>query len=258
MTRTYRIGLIVPSSNTTMETEIPELLRRRERAHPERFTFHSSRTRLKQVTKEELARMVEDSDRCAGELADARVDAIAYACLVALMSQPAGFHSQVEERLHRVTAESGAPTPIVSSAGALVEALRALGATRITLVAPYLKPITSLVIEYLTAVGDRGGRLQKPGGVGQPGGRPTRSHATSPRSRPSSTCATRTPSFSPRASRCRRCPPSRSPRIVSVLPVLSAGTATVFCLLRELGLEPIAPDAGALLAGARVESVQPA
>jgi maleate isomerase len=42
------------------------------------------------------------------------------------------------------------------------------------------------------------------------------------------------------------------------VPVLSAGTATVFCLLQKLGLEPIVPDAGALLAGARVESVQPA
>ena len=39
----YRIGQIVPSSNTTMETEIPAMLRRREAILPERFTFHSSR-----------------------------------------------------------------------------------------------------------------------------------------------------------------------------------------------------------------------
>ncbi|MGH2603694.1 MAG: Asp/Glu racemase, partial [Dehalococcoidia bacterium] len=30
MSDSYRIGLIVPSSNTTMETEIPAMLRRRE------------------------------------------------------------------------------------------------------------------------------------------------------------------------------------------------------------------------------------
>jgi maleate cis-trans isomerase len=36
----YRIGQIVPSSNTTMETEVPALLRRRETLAPERFTFH--------------------------------------------------------------------------------------------------------------------------------------------------------------------------------------------------------------------------
>ena len=34
----YRIGQIVPSSNTTMEPEVPALLRRREMLAPERFT----------------------------------------------------------------------------------------------------------------------------------------------------------------------------------------------------------------------------
>ena len=34
----YRVGLIVPSSNVTMETELPELFRRRELVAPERFT----------------------------------------------------------------------------------------------------------------------------------------------------------------------------------------------------------------------------
>ena len=43
MSRTYRIGQIVPSSNTTMETEIPAMLRAREQVLPERFSFHSSR-----------------------------------------------------------------------------------------------------------------------------------------------------------------------------------------------------------------------
>ena len=53
----YRIGQIVPSSNTTMETEIPAMFRARETVEPERFTFHSSRMRMKKVTKEELAAM---------------------------------------------------------------------------------------------------------------------------------------------------------------------------------------------------------
>ena len=90
----YRIGLVVPSSNTTMETEIPELLRRRAEIEPETFTFHSSRVRLQQVTKEELTEMVRGSDRCALELSDAGVDVIAYACLVAIMSQGPGFHAE--------------------------------------------------------------------------------------------------------------------------------------------------------------------
>jgi len=50
MTSATRVGLIVPSSNTTMETEIPAMLRRREECSDERYTFHSSRMRMKQVT----------------------------------------------------------------------------------------------------------------------------------------------------------------------------------------------------------------
>ena len=49
----YRIGQIVPSSNTTMETEIPAMLTARQLIRPERFTFHSSRMRMKTVKKEE-------------------------------------------------------------------------------------------------------------------------------------------------------------------------------------------------------------
>lgn len=53
----YRIGQIVPSSNTTMETETPAMLRAREARRPERFTLHSSRMRMHRVKPEELVNM---------------------------------------------------------------------------------------------------------------------------------------------------------------------------------------------------------
>ncbi len=99
----YRIGQIVPSSNTTMETEIPAMLLARQTIRPERFTFHSSRMRMKRVVKEELVAMDRDSDRCAAELSDARVDVLGYACLVAIMSMGLGYHRQSEQRLHQCT-----------------------------------------------------------------------------------------------------------------------------------------------------------
>lgn len=153
MSRTYRIGQIVPSSNTTMETEIPAMLRARESVAPERFTFHSSRMRMKNVTKEELQAMDKDSDRCAAELADARVDVLGYACLVAIMSMGKGYHCQSEKRLHEVTVREGGPAPVVTSAGALVEGLKVLKARKIAMIAPYMKPLTQLVAEYIEAEG---------------------------------------------------------------------------------------------------------
>lgn len=149
MNRIYRIGQIVPSSNTTMETEIPAMLRTRETVEQERFTFHSSRMRMQKVTKEELTAMDKDSDRCAVELADARVDVLGYACLVAIMSMGNGYHRISEERLHQRTIEAGGGAPVVTSAGALVDGLNTLGAKKVSILTPYMKPLTQLVIDYL-------------------------------------------------------------------------------------------------------------
>ena len=149
MSRPYRIGQIVPSSNTTMETEIPAMLRAREAIREERFTFHSSRMRMQKVTMEQLEAMDADSLRCAAELADADVDVMGYACLVAIMSMGLGYHKESENRLASIAAETGFPAPVVTSAGALVDGLQDLGAKRISIVTPYMRPLTDLVVSYI-------------------------------------------------------------------------------------------------------------
>lgn len=147
--RTFRIGQIVPSSNTTMETEIPAMLRSREQHFPERFTFHSSRMRMKRVSVEELREMNKEGLRCAAELADARVDLMSTACLVAIMAQGFGYHRTVEEEFARVVKENGASCKVMTSAGALVYGLKKLGAKKVSLLAPYMKPLTEKVVAYI-------------------------------------------------------------------------------------------------------------
>ncbi|TWF75183.1 maleate isomerase [Pseudonocardia hierapolitana] len=144
----HRIGLVVPSSNVTVETEMPRLLAR----HPSAtFSFHSSRMRMHTVSAEELRAMNAQRGRCVDEVGDAGVDAILYACLVALMAQGTGEHVRTEAAVREQLAARGAEPLVVSSAGALVTALRALGARRIGLVMPYLAPIARLVVDYLSA-----------------------------------------------------------------------------------------------------------
>lgn len=155
MTKTFRIGQIVPSSNVTMETEIPAMLRAREEVAPERFTFHSSRMRMTEVTKEQLAAMDDDSGRCAVELVDARVDVMGYACLVAIMSRGHGYHNRSKDRLEKVAVDQGTPTPVVTSAGALVQALQAMGAKKTAIIAPYMEPLTREVASYIENEGIR-------------------------------------------------------------------------------------------------------
>lgn len=150
MTQTsYRIGQIVPSSNTTMETEIPAMLRAREAIRPDRFTFHSSRMRMHRVTREELVAMNREGLRCAAELADARVDVMSTACLVAIMAMGPGYHREVERDLAEVARQNGCDGPVMTSAGALVEGLKILGAKKVSLLAPYMCSLTDLVVAYI-------------------------------------------------------------------------------------------------------------
>ena len=132
-----------------METEIPAMLRAREQHFPERFTFHSSRMRMQRVSAEELEAMNREGLRCAAELADARVALMSTACLVAIMAQGLGYHRQVEEDFRRVVAENGARSKVMTSAGALVHGLKRLGAKKISLMAPYMKPLTAKVVAYI-------------------------------------------------------------------------------------------------------------
>jgi len=151
--RNFRIGQIVPSSNTTMETEIPAMLRAREAIRPERFTFHSSRMRMHKVTREQLEAMNREGLRCAAELADARVDVMSTACLVAIMAMGPGYHRQVQRELTEVARANGCDAPVMTSAGALVEGLHILGAMRVSLLAPYMRPLTDCVVDYIQKEG---------------------------------------------------------------------------------------------------------
>lgn len=242
-----RLGLIVPSSNTTMETELPEMFARRARLIPEeRFTFHSSRMRMQHVTADALLAMDRDSNRCAIELADAQCDAMAYACLVAIMSQGPGTHVAAEERLTDVAREQRCSAPIVSSAGALVRGLAALGAKRISMITPYLPELTAKVREYIEDAGievvdvvSRGvadncavGRLD-----------PVDLMPIAERLKLTNCDAVV-------LSACVQMPSLAAiPEVEAKLdlPVLSAATATTYDLLTALGRSTAVPDAGHLL-----------
>lgn len=148
-----RVGLIVPSSNTTMETELPELFRRQSGATGHRYTFHSARAAMKQVTREELLAMVGRAADCATAVSDADVDVIAYACLVAVMAQGPGAHKESEQVIADAARANGHPAGVVSSAGALVRTLQACGYSRVAIVTPYMAPLTRMVREYIAGEG---------------------------------------------------------------------------------------------------------
>lgn len=246
--RTYRIGQIVPSSNTTMETEVPAMLRARETILPERFTFHSSRMRMHKVTKEELVAMNREGLRCAAELADARVDVMSTACLVAIMAMGPGYHRQTERELTEVARANHSLAPVMTSAGALIEGLKTMGARRISLMAPYMRPLTDLVVAYIEHEGievidsicfEIADNLE----VGRRD--PLRLLEDVERLNTEGADVVV-------GSACVQMP--SLPAIQRLedrlgLPVVSTAVCTVRRMLDHLGLEPVVPNAGALLSG---------
>ncbi|WP_327579037.1 maleate cis-trans isomerase family protein [Streptomyces sp. NBC_00145] len=246
---TFRVGMIVPSSNTTMETEIPAMLRAREEVLPERFTFHSARMRMQHVTPEELRAMDQQADRCATELADARVDVLAYACLVAIMAQGTGYHRSCEARLSGVAElETGTATPVVSSAGALVEALHHVGARRVSVIAPYVKPLTQLVCNYVESEGfEVHDAISLEVADNLEVGRLDPADLVDLARKVNTTGADALV-----LSACVQMPSLPAVQLVQdrlEIPVLTAAGATVWKTLQTLGLDPVVPNAGALLAG---------
>ena len=242
-----RLGLIVPSSNTTMETELPEMFWRRAQLMPEeRFTFHSSRMRMQHVTPEALLQMDRDSNRCAVELADAQCDAMAYACLVAIMSQGPGAHVGAEERLTGVAREQGCNAPVVSSAGALVRGLAALGAKKISMVTPYVPELTQKVCDYIEDAGVEVVDVVSRGvadncAVGR---------LDTDELLPLATGLKLSGSDALVLSACVQMPSLAAIPHVEArldLPVLSAATATTYDLLSVLGRSTVVPNAGYLL-----------
>jgi maleate isomerase len=231
-----------------METELPELFGRRERRAPERFSFHSSRMRMTAVTPEALAAMNDQGARCAAELADAGCDAVAYACLVAVMASGSGAHVTTERRLRPLASDDGR-APFVTSAGALGAAIGSLGATRVALIAPYAQPLTIRVVDYLAELGitvvdavSLGVTDNRAVGALDPMNLVGLADQLDLRTAEAIVL-----------SACVQMPSLPAIPVVerrTGLPTLSAATATAHQLLCALELEPLIADAGALLAQA--------
>jgi maleate isomerase len=136
-----RIGLIVPSSNTTMEPEF-------WRMAPEGVSVHTSRVRLSEVTPEALRLMASEAVRAAEELATADVNVIVYGCTSGSLLEGVEW----EERLRREIRER-AGVEAITTAQAVVEALRALGVRRVAVATPYIDEINSRERSFLERSG---------------------------------------------------------------------------------------------------------
>ncbi len=136
-----KLGIIVPSWNTVMEYEV-------QRMADGAMSVHTARIPHTADTEEKLLWLGTQAPAAAGLLAHAKVDVICYGCAAG------GFlKGPVEDRALGAKIEKETGIPVAVSSAAVAEALRALGATRISLASPYAPWLNERLRQYLTSAG---------------------------------------------------------------------------------------------------------
>lgn len=136
-----RIGLMIPASNTTMESEF-------WRMAPEGVSVHVARMLLGKVSEEDLIKMEAHIEMAAKELATADVDVIAFGCTTGSLVKGKGYDQEISDK---ITAISGIQS--VSTSTAVLDALRILQINHVVVVTPYTDHLNMLEKEFLEANG---------------------------------------------------------------------------------------------------------
>ncbi|NIM91468.1 MAG: maleate cis-trans isomerase, partial [Candidatus Aminicenantes bacterium] len=136
-----KFGLIIPSSNTTMEAEF-------WRMASGWATVHTTRLRLRKITVDELEETEGMMIEASMLLADSEVDVIGYGCTSGSFFKGKGHDREIEEKIAEITG-----IPAVATAKAVVEALDELHLNRVCVVTPYTEEINKLEKEFLEQSG---------------------------------------------------------------------------------------------------------
>jgi maleate cis-trans isomerase len=137
-----RIGLLVPSINTTMETEF-------WRIAPEGVSVHSARIAGgRHGTPEELRNMESASKHAAAEIAMVEPDVVVYGCTSGSFFEGLAWNKKICEQLTEIT-----KAPTVTTAGAMAACLMAGGHKKVDVVTPYVDVTNERLKQFVKAHG---------------------------------------------------------------------------------------------------------
>mgnify|MGYP005844769317 CR=1 FL=1 len=126
-----RIGLIIPSLNVTIEPELNAMA-------PEGVSIHVTRLLLEKGTADELHKMASDVEKAGTLLSTATVDIIVYACTTGSLLGGKGWEMDIIKRIEHKT-----DTQAMTTAGAVIEALKELNITRVAVATPYIDELNN-------------------------------------------------------------------------------------------------------------------
>lgn len=132
-----RLGVIIPSSNTTVEKEFSDIL------HGTKVSLHFARIPLSNVTIDGLLSMEKQTESAAQLLKDANVDAVAFACTSGSLIKGKNHDLLIAKKIFKVL-----NCPVVVTSGAAVDALKKIRAHKISLATPYIEEINKKEQEF--------------------------------------------------------------------------------------------------------------
>ena len=143
MAKKIRIGVIVPSTNTTCEADF-------QLVASQNVTIHGSRMWLTNDVggDEAFDRMNSEIESSARYLATANVDAISYGCTTGSFYKGPGWDEDMMKLI-----EKTAGVPAAATSPSVVQALRHFGAKRISVASPYPDYNNQKLRAYLEAMG---------------------------------------------------------------------------------------------------------
>jgi len=125
---------------------------------PREATVHVARMRLKEVTLSKLKGMEKEIEPATLRLSDAKVDVIGFGCTSGSLFRGLGHDKEIVTKIEKATG-----IPAIATAGAVVDALKALKLSRISVATPYTEEINSLERRFLE---ENGFVIQKIQGLG--------------------------------------------------------------------------------------------
>jgi len=138
---TRRIGLLVPSSNTTVEVEF-------YRALPADVSVHIGRLPITQVEPGSIAGMVEPLETESKKLASANVDVIVLGAAAPSFLKGMGYDREVAARIEKATGK-----PATTASTGLLQSLAVLGVKRVAMATAYTAKVTDIAVAFLRANG---------------------------------------------------------------------------------------------------------
>jgi maleate cis-trans isomerase len=145
MQRNVKTLIVVPENNTTMEPEISALC-------PALAPIPVARVKrpARTLLLEDLAAYAEATLHAIEPFAAERFDLVIYGCTAAGFLGGPGGNARMVERLHERMRAT-----VISTAGAMVDALRNAGVADTAVVTPYLQPVNDGLRGYLESSGIR-------------------------------------------------------------------------------------------------------